>query len=208
MFIIAPIDAFVNLLKENIKNEMIVAEIGVFDGSTTRESLTVVGENNGTYYAIDWFRGTMHPGWEDTDAPHSYKPDKDIYDQFMENMSDHKYFNNLTTIKATSEEAATLFEDEFFDICFIDADHSYKAVKRDIELFLPKVKSGGILCGHDVDDINFSIIDKKYTDEELAADTVNNVHIGTIMAVYEAFGKVEVRKCKNNVAPIWIYRKP
>jgi predicted O-methyltransferase YrrM len=38
-----------------------------------------------------------------------------------------------------------------FDFVFIDADHSYEAVKRDITLWRPKVKPGGWLCGHDLD---------------------------------------------------------
>ena len=36
-----------------------------------------------------------------------------------------------------------------FDLVFIDADHSYETTKRDIELWAPKVKPGGILGGHD-----------------------------------------------------------
>lgn len=35
------------------------------------------------------------------------------------------------------------------DVCFIDGDHTYAAVKRDIMAFLPKMRPGGIMCGHD-----------------------------------------------------------
>lgn len=36
-----------------------------------------------------------------------------------------------------------------FDMLFLDADHSTPGLTRDIELYLPLVKKGGILCGHD-----------------------------------------------------------
>ena len=41
------------------------------------------------------------------------------------------------------EEAAEKFEDESFDLVYIDASHWYKDVVKDIELWLPKVKKGG-----------------------------------------------------------------
>ena len=34
---------------------------------------------------------------------------------------------------------------------FIDADHSYENTKQDIQDWFPKVRVGGILCGHDID---------------------------------------------------------
>jgi hypothetical protein len=34
---------------------------------------------------------------------------------------------------------------------FIDADHSYDAVKKDIEDWDKKVRDGGIVFGHDID---------------------------------------------------------
>ena len=38
---------------------------------------------------------------------------------------------------------------EAFDFVFIDADHSYEAVRADILAYRPLVKRGGILAGHD-----------------------------------------------------------
>jgi hypothetical protein len=35
------------------------------------------------------------------------------------------------------------------DMVFIDGDHEYSMVKRDIELWRPMVTDGGLLCGHD-----------------------------------------------------------
>lgn len=54
-------------------------------------------------------------------------------------------------IRTDSVEAAKKFSDGYFDIVFIDGDHSYNGCKRDIEAWLPKVKSGGWICGHDYD---------------------------------------------------------
>ena len=51
--------------------------------------------------------------------------------------------------RMTSKQAADVMPDNMLDFCYIDADHCYEAVKQDIDLWLPKVKSGGIICGHD-----------------------------------------------------------
>lgn len=70
-----------------------------------------------------------------------------------------------------SAQAARHYQDESLDFVFIDADHSYQAVKRDIGAWLPKVKPGGIIAGHD------------YTPDPFIGD-------GVIRAVNETFPQV------------------
>jgi predicted O-methyltransferase YrrM len=41
------------------------------------------------------------------------------------------------------------FEDNSIDFIYIDGDHSYNAVKQDLEMYLPKLKDNGIIGGHD-----------------------------------------------------------
>jgi len=51
--------------------------------------------------------------------------------------------------RMTSEEAAKIIPKKTLDFCYIDANHSYDGVVKDLELWIPKIKVGGIICGHD-----------------------------------------------------------
>ena len=48
-----------------------------------------------------------------------------------------------------SPECSEAFEDEVFDVIFLDGDQSYEGVKRDLHAWWPKLKSGGLFCGDD-----------------------------------------------------------
>lgn len=58
---------------------------------------------------------------------------------------------NVSILKMSSLRAAQIFKDEYLDFAYIDACHNYKSVKRDISSWFSKVKSGGVLGGHDYD---------------------------------------------------------
>jgi hypothetical protein len=53
-------------------------------------------------------------------------------------------------MRMTSEEAAKLVPAHSLDFVYLDANHSYDMVKRDIALWWPKIKWGGVLAGHDI----------------------------------------------------------
>lgn len=57
--------------------------------------------------------------------------------------------SDVVMVRASSGVAANLLADESLDWVYIDANHSYQSVVQDIHAWLPKVRRGGILAGHD-----------------------------------------------------------
>lgn len=51
-------------------------------------------------------------------------------------------------LRMTSDEAAIQVPAPV-DFVWIDGDHRYEQVKRDIQNWMPKISLGGIICGHD-----------------------------------------------------------
>ena len=52
-------------------------------------------------------------------------------------------------VMSDSVTAASRYADKSLDFVFIDAEHAYPYVSRDIDAWLPKVRKGGIISGHD-----------------------------------------------------------
>lgn len=119
-------------------------EIGCKEGRTTGHILANVPDS----YVI-----AVDP-WMQQDATHD--PTKETYKdwdfskieaEFWANVGEHT--ERCEMIRATSEEVAKDAVNGYFDIVFIDALHDYEHVKQDIGLWWPKVRVGGMLCGHD-----------------------------------------------------------
>lgn len=55
-----------------------------------------------------------------------------------------------TVVQKPSVEAAVGYADKSLDFVFLDADHSEESLTADIAAWLPKVKPGGLLAGHDL----------------------------------------------------------
>lgn len=79
-----------------------------------------------------------------------YAVDKNITGFYNESVKSF-YGERLLPIQALSTDAAKQIPDAHLDLVFIDADHSYEWVKKDIAAYKPKLKPGGWLTGHDID---------------------------------------------------------
>lgn len=67
----------------------------------------------------------------------------------FKNIRDSWFGDRVTIWRRHSVQAAENVEDGSLDFVFIDADHSYKGCKADIEAWAPKVRVGGMVSGHD-----------------------------------------------------------
>lgn len=60
-----------------------------------------------------------------------------------------EFSGRVNFMQMTSDEASHSFDDSSVGMVYIDALHEYQDVIRDINTWLPKVVSGGIIAGHD-----------------------------------------------------------
>lgn len=72
----------------------------------------------------------------------------EAYAAFEENLELMK--NRFELLKMKSVDAAAVLEDNAYDFVFIDGDHSIKAVLGELEMYVPKIKKGGLVAGHDI----------------------------------------------------------
>ena len=56
-------------------------------------------------------------------------------------------------IRDFTQNACHDIEDNSLDYIFIDASHDHDSVKRDITLWTPKVRKGGMVSGHDINEL-------------------------------------------------------
>lgn len=128
-------------------------EVGVFTGALSR---LLLAKEDLTLYMVDSWKGH---------DPESEYAQTDFHGKLSQIEQDayHLYTKETTSfagerakiIRKDSVEAANDFKDGSLDFVFIDADHTYKGVKADINAWLPKVKKGGWICGHDYENPDF-----------------------------------------------------
>jgi predicted O-methyltransferase YrrM len=70
-----------------------------------------------------------------------------VYDTFLRNV--RPVMHRIKAMRMSSVEAAKYMADDSVHFLMLDGDHSYEAVKADIEAWLPKMKPGGIISGDD-----------------------------------------------------------
>jgi predicted O-methyltransferase YrrM len=131
-------NGMVNILRPR-GDDLIGAEIGVDKGESTKGLLNKC-ENIKKIYAID--------PWTEYKALTQEACDKN-YLIAKEYLRSYVLDNNIEIIKEPSLQAVLDFKDLSLDFVYIDGDHSFEAAYADICAWYPKVKSGGVVSGHD-----------------------------------------------------------
>lgn len=67
--------------------------------------------------------------------------------QSVIDMTKDKPFVNI--MRMYTHDAAKFFPDEYFDMMYIDADHTKEGCQKDMEDWYPKLKKGGFFTGDD-----------------------------------------------------------
>lgn len=131
--------------KEIVFSPCKAAEIGVWKGHTSVELLKAF--DNMVLYCVD--------PWENSPSnPTMIKTVDELKDARIECLKLlAPYADRVKALMLTSQQASKLVADGVLDFAYIDACHLYESVKQDINLWWPKVRSGGILCGHDYDGV-------------------------------------------------------
>lgn len=97
--------------------------------------------------------------------------------------------SRITLIRSTGVDAADGFADGSVGVVFIDEHHTYESVTGAIRAWLPRVRKGGYLSGHDC----------------------NPHYPGVLQAVSELLPGAEIREPHpddNGWGGVWVWRKP
>ena len=118
------------------------AELGVLAGDFSNEILRIVQPK--TLYLIDTFASEDWAWIEDK----RFTPERHYH--FVEERFKREIGEERVVLKrGNSWEVLAGFPDAFFDFVYIDADHSYQAVKKDLETAGLKVKEAGLIALND-----------------------------------------------------------
>lgn len=129
-------------LAEQAKKHKMIAEVGSYLGRSTR----ALGDNtDGVVHAYDDWKGPKEQWWIDA-TPEEKR--LTLWEKFNENLADLIASGKVVPHK---HDHSSVSLNSQVDMAFIDGDHSYASVKRDIELWRVNISPGGTLCGHDLD---------------------------------------------------------
>lgn len=129
------------LSKLNFKK---AAEIGVQRGIFSKSILS--NWPNGHLTLVDAWENMASSEYRDISNV-SNKDHLDNLEITYQNVKD--YIGRYTIIKGYSNIVHKQFDDHYFDLVYLDANHKYESVYEDISLWLSKVRPGGYICGHD-----------------------------------------------------------
>ena len=118
-----------------------IAELGVYKGESIDTFLNNLNVEN--YYGIDIYADSINDGALNLQMHKNNNSTK--HKNYTNVINKYKNNNKINIIVDLTTNAAKLFNNQYFDIVYIDAGHDYKSCYQDIEYWFDKVKDGGII---------------------------------------------------------------
>lgn len=129
----------------------VCAEVGVWKGDLSAAILRVV--RPAKLHLIDpWAFMTDEPykkAWYGGAVAKSQQDMTHMYQEVLERFANEIREGTVEVHRSPSEQSTETFANDYFDWVYIDGNHLYEFVKRDLHGFYPKVKKGGYLAGDD-----------------------------------------------------------
>lgn len=170
-----------HLLAESVQRDRCkFLEIGSWCGDSTVIFGKVAKKVGSHLFCIDWWKGNPNTELEKIAST------RDIFSLFWNRICREGLEDVVIPIRGRSEVISRILKNRVFDLVFIDGDHRYENMLRDIKMYAPLVRKNGILCGHDcegrIDDFEMSFL-KLGKDR----DYYEGVHCGVVLAVGSTF---------------------
>lgn len=129
-------------------NHAHIVEVGSYKGRSSSFAVVEIihSKKQITFDCVDTWQGSEEhqtgQQFEDADVVNNC-----LFEVFQKNMEPVK--GHYRAVRLSSLDAAKTYADNSIDVVFIDAAHDYVNVRSDILAWIPKVKIGGIISGHD-----------------------------------------------------------
>jgi len=133
-----------NELIDTLPKGISCVELGVFKSEFSDEIISRMQPSS--LYLVDIWDGSMASGDKDGINVIHIPDMEEVYNFILKKYNDDSKIN---VVRKPSKEFLKSFTDDRFDFIYVDADHSYTAVKNDLILSMNKLKNGGYLAGHD-----------------------------------------------------------
>ena len=127
-------------LASQAKTHRFIVEFGSFHGRSARAIADNLPEY-GKLWAVDPWSGD----YIDTEG-HTLKFTTYVMPHFVRNLNDHIAAGRVIPKRGYSYEFDLPF---LVDMVFIDGDHRYETVRKDIRKAFTLLRVGGLICGHD-----------------------------------------------------------
>ena len=119
-----------------------IVEVGSYRGGSVVTLAVALLHKRVRVTALEPFTGSLNGTMDGRELP--------VPREYFQNVKGRFPHLNVNTIQLDSVKASEKFMDGSLDMVFIDANHTVDAVIKDIALWWPKLKVGGILAGDDI----------------------------------------------------------